>query len=209
MEEERAGAALKASGSVSFSCINLLVVWRSCKVVLINMVAVYALEYMVTSGFLQAVTSCPPDGTWIADSDNNNPLLWAMYNVGVTLSRASVSFFRIRRIWILTLLQAMNVVLWGSFAFGQWIVDWHSDVPIYLAAVHMIFVGFMGGACYSNCMYLFNTSTEISEEYRELGINMGFFFSNIGIISATGLVTILKSSVMSKATLFPPNGVCP
>ena len=136
-------------------------------------------------------------------------VLWAMYNVGVTLSRASVSCFRIRRIWLLTLLQALNVVLWGLFASTQLINHWHSDAPLYFACLHMIFVGFMGGACYSNCMYTFNTSTEIPDKLRELGINMGFFFSNIGIILATGLVTLLKASVLSKDALFPPNGTCP
>jgi len=173
------------------------------------MVAVYALEYMITSGFLQAVTTCAPTSSWLANSDNNNPLLWAMYNVGVTLSRASVACFRLRRIWLLTLLQAINVVLWALFASAQWIAHWHSDAPLYVACVHMIFVGFMGGACYANCMYLFNTSAGIPDKFRELGINMGFFFSNIGIIIATGLVTLLKSNVLSKDALFPPNGTCP
>jgi len=45
--------------------------------------------------------------------------------------------------------------------------------------------------------------------YTDVRVALLHSFSNIGIISATGLVTILKSSVMSKATLFPPNGVCP
>jgi len=208
-EELVVGGAAKGSESVPFTCANLAVVWRFCGSVLANMVAVYALEYMITSGFMQAVTSCAPNDSWIADSDNNNPLLWAMYNVGVTLSRASVSCFRIQRIWILTLLQALNVVLWGLFASAQWIVAWRSDAPLYVACGHMVFVGFMGGACYSNCMYLFNTSAGIPAKFRELGINMGFFFSNIGIILATGLVTLLKSNVLSKDALFPPNGTCP
>jgi len=133
-----------------------------------------------------------------------------MYNVGVTISRASVSWFRIQRIWILTSLQALNVIVWALLAATQWIArDWHSDVPLYVAAVHMIFIGFMGGACYANCMYLFNTSPGIPNRLRELGINMGFFFSNIGIISATGLVTVLKATALSQAVLFPPNGTCP
>ena len=39
--------------SASFTLANLVVVWRFCGFVLANMVAVYALEYMITSGFLQ------------------------------------------------------------------------------------------------------------------------------------------------------------
>ena len=113
----------------------------------------------------QVVTSCPPTASWLADSDNNNPLLWAMYNVGVTLSRASVSVFRIRRVWVLTLLQAANVAAWALFASTQWVARWHSDLPLYAAAGHMVFVGFMGGACYANCMYLFNTSADIPNRF--------------------------------------------
>ncbi|KAL1523069.1 hypothetical protein AB1Y20_018029 [Prymnesium parvum] len=207
-DNESAANVEVKEGSVSFTVKNLVVVWKFCYVVLINMVAVYALEYMITSGFLQTVTACAPTSSWMANSDNNNPLLWAMYNVGVTLSRSSVSCFRIQRIWILTLLQALNVLVWGLFASTQWIAHWHSDTPLYIAAVHMVWVGFMGGACYSNCMYLFNTSRNIPDKYRELGINMGFFFSNIGIISATGFVTVLKSTVLSQSTLFPPDGNC-
>ena len=45
--------------------------------------------------------------------------------------------------------------------------------------------------------------------YRELGISIGFFFSNIGIISATGIVVLLKATVLSQAALFPPAGACP
>ena len=132
--------------------------------------------------------------------------------------------------------QAANVAVWAVLASTQWVARWHSDVPLYAAAVHMTFVGFMGGACYSNCMYLFNRhacassvgmwhghetwaarldvcacsrSAHIADQYRELGINMGFFFSNVGIVCATGLVVVLTATVLSKDALFPPDGVCP
>ena len=81
--------------------------------------------------------------------------------------------------------------------------------PLYVAAAHMVFVGFMGGAVYANCMYLFNTKPDVPERYRELGINVGFLFSNLGIIAATGFVVLLKATVLSKGALFPPDGECP
>ena len=75
----------------------------------------------------------------------------------------------------------------------------------------MVFVGFMGGAVYANCMYLFNTKPDVDvpERFRELGINVGFLFSNLGIIAATGFVVLLKATVLSKGALFPPDGECP
>ena len=83
------------------------------------------------------------------------------------------------------------------------------EQPLYAAAAHMVFVGFMGGACYANCMLHFNTSPAIPERFRELGINVGFLFSNLGIIAATGFVIVLRATVLSKAALFPPHGECP
>ena len=73
----------------------------------------------------------------------------------------------------------------------------------------MIFVGLMGGATYANCMYLFSTRKDIPNEYRELGMNLGFFFSNVGIIMATGFTTVIDETVLSKSRMYPPNGKCP
>ena len=42
-----------AAVAESLSLANLAVVWRFCGSVLVNMVAVYALEYLVTAGLLQ------------------------------------------------------------------------------------------------------------------------------------------------------------
>ena len=59
----------KGGESVSFTLANLVVVWRFCGFVLANMVAVYALEYMITSGFLQACCN-----TLLRTKDALNPL---------------------------------------------------------------------------------------------------------------------------------------
>ena len=68
----------------------------------------------------------------------------------------------------------------------------------------------MGGACYANCIYLFNTSSKLPERYRELGVAMGFFFSNLGIILGTGLAMLLNATLLSPKALFPTSaGACP
>ena len=46
------------------------------------------------------------------------------------------------------------------------------------------------------------------EDVISAGLNMGFFFSNIGIIMATGLMTALKATALSEHALFP-GGECP
>ncbi|CAD7927020.1 unnamed protein product [Amoebophrya sp. A120] len=179
-----------------------------CRLIMANMVAVYSLEYLIMSGFVDRVTLCPTDNTFLAT--NAFTVFWTLYNVGVTLSRASVALFRIQKVYLLTFTQLVNCLLWGTEVFAKVHRQLaENDLGYYIMAVHIVFVGFMGGACYSNCMYLFNTSPDIPAEYRELGLNIGFLFSNVGIITATLLALLLDATVMSKENLFPPDGTCP
>eukprot|EP00392_Amoebophrya_sp_AT5.2_P000729 g730.t1 len=209
------GASAIASNSAPLTYANFVLVLGKCKLVIFNMVAVYSLEYLIISGFVDRVTLCPTNRSFLAT--HAYTIYWALYNVGVTLSRASVAYFRIQKVYILTLLQLLNAVLWCSepeqqqghvlastpSSYG------YANLGYYIMGLHVVFIGFMGGACYSNCMYLFNTSPCIPSEYRELGLNIGFLFSNVGIISATALTLLLDATAMSKETLFPPHGVCP
>ncbi|CAD7938630.1 unnamed protein product [Amoebophrya sp. A25] len=196
--------------SIALTWRNFRKVVTKCRFIMMNMVAVYSLEYLIMSGALDRVTLCPTSQSFIATDAYT--VYWCLYNVGVTLSRASVALFRIQRVWILTVIQLINTMLWYTEAFVQLhrhLFPAGDDAGYYIMAVHMIWVGFMGGACYSNCMFLFNTSKSIPAAYRELGLNVGFLFSNLGIISATFLAFLLDATVMSNKKLFPPDGSCP
>lgn len=121
-----------------------------------------------------------------------------------------MGFLQIQRVWILTGLQFLNVVLWSFYAKNQIVHKVDGGEWIYYAlGLHMIWVGFMGGAVYANCMFLFNTAPQIPDKYREIGINLGFFFSNIGIVCATSTAAFLDSTSFSDKELFPPDGACP
>lgn len=197
------------TASEAMTLDNFRLVSTCCSGILANMVSVYALEYMVTSGFMERALFCPNSSSWVADPRNSVPLFWALYNVGVTLSRASVALFRVRRVWILSLLQLVNMLIWGVEAKKQLHMETSGSLPYALLGLHMIFVGFMGGACYANCMYLFNTSGRIPDRLRELGINVGFFMSNCGILFATGIAAVLDHTLLDTRALFPPDGRCP
>jgi len=173
--------------------------------ILINMVAVYTLEYTIYPGLVDRDTLCPISKGFLAT--NAFTLMWTCYNIGVTLSRASVSWFRIENLWLITGLQALNVALWFVEATEHTILNYFGNTGYYILLAWMVWVGLMGGCCYANCMYAYNTWSNIPDNYRELGINLGFAMSNIGIFAATNITTLLQTTVLSSDKLYP--GGCP
>jgi len=170
-------------------------------VILVNMAAVYALEYTIYPGLVDRDTLCPVSKGFVAL--NAYTLMWTMYNVGVTLSRLSISWFRIDNLWIITGLQALNVALWFVEAMQHNILNTFGEKGYYILFVWMIWIGLMGGACYSNCMYAFNNREGIPNEYRELGVNIGMIMCNLGVLCATNFTTVLQTTIMSSNKLFP------
>jgi battenin len=173
--------------------------------ILVNMVAVYTLEYTIYPGLVDRDTLCPISNGFLAT--HAFTIMWTCYNIGVTLSRASVSWFRIENLWLITGLQALNVALWSVEATQHSILNYFGNAGYYVLLAWMIWVGLMGGSCYANCMYAYNTRSTIPDNFRELGINLGFVMSNIGIFAATNITTLLQTTILSSDKLFP--GGCP
>mmetsp|Transcript_26234 Transcript_26234/g.57702 ORF Transcript_26234/g.57702 Transcript_26234/m.57702 type:complete len:411 (-) Transcript_26234:50-1282(-) len=173
-------AAMRYSGDIMFS-----------------MVAVYCLEYFIYPGLDDRETLCAQSRAWYT-------VMWLCYNVGVTLSRFSVSVFRIRRVWLLTLFQLVNVIGWTLEVYlGLIRNSLPEDHGLLIMSGWMVAVGLCGGATYGNCMYLFNKKEGIPDELRELGINLGFVMSNIGITLASMSFLLLDASIMRKSLLYP------
>ena len=128
---------------------------------------------------------------------------WMAYNVGVTLSRTSVSFFEIRRVWVLTLLQFLNLLLWLAEAHTHLLRDKLGDGGFILMLVWLVYVGLMGGATYCNCMHIMNTSPTIPDHLRELGVNVTFSLLNIGIMFSSALFILLNITVYDLTVIYP------
>lgn len=164
--------------------------------IMFNLVAVYALEYIIYPGLDDRETLCS-EKSWYT-------IMWMCYNVGVTMSRFSVTLFRIKRVWLLTLFQFANVVGWTiEIETGVIRNAFSGSGGLLIMAGWMVVVGLCGGATYANCMYLFSTQEGIPNNLRELGINLGFIMSNIGITTATFSFQILDQGVLTKSRLYP------
>ena len=130
-------------------------------------------------------------------------LAWIFYGVGVTISRMSVSCgCELRRLWILSALQAINLALWTAEATTH-AVRSLGDVGYWLLLLWMVWVGLMGGAAYINSMQIMNKSPTVPDELRELGTNVCFVLINVGIMLSTLLFLFLDSTVLSLHRLYP------
>ncbi|XP_072454716.1 battenin isoform X1 [Notamacropus eugenii] len=96
-----------------------------------------------------------------------------LYQVGVFVSRSSLHCCRFRFIWLLAVLQFLNL--------GFLMVEvWFGFLPsIYLIFVIILYEGFLGGAAYVNTFY--HVSVETQDEHREFAMATACIADTLGI----------------------------
>lgn len=142
---------------------------------------------MVSVGFASKANPHAPASDWWRT--NAYELLAFAYQVGVFFARSSVSLVQIRRIEILTALQAAQFVLWFIHAA-------HPFLPLWLQLVDMVFVGLLGGLMYVNTFYLLVKEKRLRKADQELGINLVAISINIGIVVSSVLEIILFTTML-------------
>jgi len=111
------------------------------------------------------------------------------YQVGVFCSRSSLQCFKIKHVWVLTLLQLVFFIFWCINSFTLWISD---IIPLW---VFMVFVGFMGGASYVNVLYCMRQSEQLDIKEKELTMVMSTVFNDLGMFLASITALILTTNV--------------
>lgn len=178
---------------------NVRVVMRASGAIVYSMAIVYFCEYAIYPGLVDRDTKFTSTSFV---QENAYILSWMAYNIGVTISRVSVSCIKIRRVWVLCAVQAVNMALWFAEVITHAVRDL-GDSGFVLLLFSMVWVGLMGGATYSNCMHLMNTSPDIPDNYRELGVNITFTLLTLGIIAATVMSLILANTAFTLEKLYP------
>ena len=140
---------------------------------------VYFCEYSIYPSLVDRDTHFVDETSFV--QKNCYVLAWLAYNVGVTISRVSVSCVELRRLWILSALQAINLALWTAEATTH-AVRSLGDAGFALLLLWMVWVGLMGGAAYINSMQIMNKSPTVPDELRELGTNVPYVLINLGIM---------------------------
>ena len=113
------------------------------------------------------------------------------YQIGVVFSRSSLVIVKhISFIETFTIVQLVNFILWFVEVYVGYITnEW-------ICFIHMIIVGLCGGASYVGCFYFILNSKTIEQEIKELCLNIGTIFNDIGILSSSITVLILDNTIM-------------
>lgn len=144
---------------------------------------VYVAEYFINQG-LHELLYFKEASSWLTHKEQYR---WYQvdYQVGVLISRSSVNCFTIRRLWILPILQMINVVLLLSQVLGNYFPEGSSGLWIVLLIV--FYEGLLGGAAYVNTFY--KITTDIPQERREFSVGAVSIADSFGIAIA-GAISI-------------------
>ncbi|XP_066997902.2 battenin isoform X2 [Anabrus simplex] len=136
---------------------------------MIPLTAVYLFEYFINQGLFELVYY---PNIWI---DHKEQYRWLQldYQIGVFISRSSASFITIQKIWLLALLQFVNVLL---FVFE---VLYFYIPSIWVVFVIVLWEGTLGGAAYVNTYY--RISKEVLPAKREFSLSITTIADAVGI----------------------------
>lgn len=144
---------------------------------IIPLCTVYLFEYFINQGTFELI-KIKND---FVHPDKQYHWLQVDYQIGVFLSRSSVNLFHVRHIWVFSLLQLLNVVVFTTEAMYYYI-------PYFWIILALTFwEGLLGGAAYVNTFY--RISAESKEEDKQFSLAATSFSDSIGI-SMAGVLAI-------------------
>lgn len=111
------------------------------------------------------------------------------YQIGVFVSRSSLSLFENNQIWIMSILQFLNVIYFTFQAVFMYVPT------IWIVFIIVFWEGLLGGCCYVNT---FNRiSKELPIRYKQFGMGMTTIGQSCGVVLA-GLLAIPLHDVICK-----------
>ena len=155
------------------------------KFLIFNCGAVYFLEYVIQGVFSHNCLSAEKAKT----HRYMFSLLNLMYQIGVFISRSSISFFVFKKVWILTLFQLLFFILWlfqGLYHF--------MGMPFLIST--MIIVGLFGGCSYVNIFHLIMNSQTLSTKQKEMVTSWNSFFIALFIVLSTAFTYVAEKTFM-------------
>ncbi|KAL7030252.1 hypothetical protein ACKWTF_006589 [Chironomus riparius] len=133
---------------------------------------VYLFEYFINQGLYELVYF--PD--IFLDSSEQYRWYQVTYQIGVFISRSSVNIIHIRQIWVMALLQGLNVIFFTFEAYYMF------TPSIWIIFALIVFEGLLGGGSYVNTFY--RMSREIPATRREYAMMVVTLSDSLGITLA-------------------------
>ena len=180
----------------------------------VNLALVYVFEYAAqfVAPFCFPCAMTKSSGYFVLK--NSFVITQLCYQVGVLISRSSLSCFRISRVEILTIIQLINSVGWFVQSKLMFIGDESDEEKemklSFILFSWMIFVGLLGGASYVNVFYNLleltknkfedeedEPSSSVLQERRQLCMNIGSLYAIGGITVGCFVDVIFANTVLT------------
>jgi battenin len=139
---------------------------------MIPLCLVYFFEYVINQGLFELVYF---PGIFI-DSSEQYQWYQVTYQIGVFISRSSVNIVQIKYIWIMAVLQGINLIFFTFEAVYMFTPN------IWIIFVLILFEGLLGGGAYVNTFY--RMSKEIPATRREYAMSVVTLSDSLGITAA-------------------------
>jgi hypothetical protein len=160
-----------------------------------NLCLVYFLEYVCLSSFSYQIVEKLKDkypervksNDWILI--NGYVIFSFSYQIGVFLSRSSLSLIKIKRVEIVTILQTINFVFFLLNLIFLFVEN------LWICFGLMIWVGLMAGCSYVNVMYQILESPLLQANEKELALTITTVGNDLGILLASITSTVLGATI--------------
>ena len=162
----------------------------------LNLTLVYFFEYVSSPGanYVSVLPEVYTTSTYWFIA-NYYEVLAFMYQVGVFVSRSSLPLFKLKPVWILTILQFILTLIMTLNGNLHFFVDkW----GIWFLMFMMLAIGLIGGTSYVQCSY-WVLKKEMKKETRELGVTFVNLLNSIGILAASALSLLFNHTIWSAA----------
>ncbi|KAJ6786240.1 hypothetical protein PWT90_04912 [Aphanocladium album] len=184
LNPQRALAAANRSSELSNLKTNLKRAKSLMIPYMLPLLLVYVAEYTINQGVAPTLLFPLADSPF-AEFREFYPFYGFLYQLGVFISRSSISFIRIHRLYLPSFLQIGNLILLTLHAMFFFIPS------VYIVFVIIFWEGLLGGAVYVNCFA--EIMENVPEEEREFSLSATTVSDSAGICIA-GIVGIVMET---------------
>jgi len=150
-----------------------------------NCCSVYFLEYVIQGAF----ADCSQTPSMSQEYPYMFPLLNLMYQIGVFISRSSLTFFKFPHVGTVSACQLFMFLIWLSQPFYYW-------MTFYVQLSLMSVVGLFGGLSYVNVFDLIMNVRTLSTKEKEMATSWNALSISLGIVTASLFTYIAEQTFL-------------
>jgi len=160
---------------------------------IINLFSVYFFEYCIISCFADRMylklKDKYPDEKDTLQIKQFYTILNNSYQIGVFLSRSSLQYVQIKKVWILSALQFINFVV--MFLNTKFMVI----ESLFILCPFYFWIGLMGGGSFVNVMKNILDLDTLDSKERDIAFVLSLIFNDLGVLSAAIFTLIIDSTI--------------